>query len=87
MSGRDEGRLAGGAERWLGFARTSHRGERTAARLSGLPPGYVRRSKMARVFISYAREDQPVPLRLYHDLERCGHEPWIDRYHIRPGEV
>lgn len=42
---------------------------------------------MASVFISYAREDQPVALRLYHDLERHSHEPWIDKYHIQPGEA
>ena len=42
---------------------------------------------MAGVFISYAREDQPSALRLYHDLEERGHEPSIDKYNIRPGEA
>jgi len=42
---------------------------------------------MARVFISYAREDQQMALRLYHDLHQGGHEPWIDKYNIRPGEI
>lgn len=42
---------------------------------------------MARVFISYAREDQQMAFRLYHDLRQGGHEPWIDKYNIRPGEI
>jgi hypothetical protein len=40
----------------------------------------------ARVFISYAREDQEIAKRLYEDLKRTGVEPWIDCHELIPGQ-
>jgi hypothetical protein len=31
-----------------------------------------------KVFISYAREDEPHAMRLYRNIEALGAEPWID---------
>ena len=39
------------------------------------------------VFISYAREDQSLALRLYNDLKQEGAVPWIDKEKILPGQV
>ncbi len=41
---------------------------------------------MRRPFISYAREDHDIALRLYDDLRRAGLAPWLDRKDIRAGE-
>lgn len=38
------------------------------------------------IFISYAREDSEVALRLYQDLSRSGYMPWIDQKSIVPGK-
>jgi MoxR-like ATPase len=39
-----------------------------------------------RVFISYAREDAGFARRLYDDLARHGHAPWLDRELLLPGQ-
>lgn len=39
------------------------------------------------IFISYAREDSEVALRLYTDLTASGHNPWIDQISIAPGKI
>jgi hypothetical protein len=41
---------------------------------------------MAKIFISYAREDAEMATRVYEDLRRHGHEPWIDERDLLPGE-
>lgn len=41
---------------------------------------------MRRPFISYAREDRQLALRLYEDLKRAGASPWLDAKEIRAGE-
>ena len=38
----------------------------------------------AQIFISYAREDEPLAMRLYNDLKSAGLNPWIDRKRILP---
>ena len=38
------------------------------------------------IFISYAREDQAIAEKLYYDLKRFGHAPWLDRFNILPGQ-
>jgi hypothetical protein len=38
---------------------------------------------MSRVFISYAREDEPTGVRLYQDLKALGADPWMDKYDLR----
>ncbi len=42
---------------------------------------------MAIIFISYAREDIEVASRLYYDLKREGHDPWMDRIDMLPGDL
>lgn len=38
------------------------------------------RPSNTRVFISYAwKDDQPFVERLYKDLKRLGHDPWMDK--------
>ncbi|MBS1786342.1 MAG: SUMF1/EgtB/PvdO family nonheme iron enzyme [Acidobacteria bacterium] len=39
-----------------------------------------------RIFISYAREDQPRVQELYDLLVDAGYYPWLDREHIHPGQ-
>ena len=43
---------------------------------------------MRRTFISYAHDppDREVALRLYDDLARAGHFPWLDEKDLLPGE-
>jgi len=41
---------------------------------------------MARVFISYAREDSDIALRLCSDLRTAGATPWIDSEQLLPGQ-
>jgi TIR domain-containing protein len=41
---------------------------------------------MSRVFISYAREDEPTAIRLYQDLKVVGAEPWMDKYDLIGGQ-
>jgi hypothetical protein len=42
---------------------------------------------MARLFISYGRRDgRTLADRLHQDLQQHGHEAWLDRPEIRPGE-
>jgi TIR domain len=38
------------------------------------------------IFISYAREDSEIALRLYSDLLKSGYTPWIDQKSIVPGK-
>jgi hypothetical protein len=38
------------------------------------------------VFISYAREDQAQASNLYRALQRRGHEPWMDKQGLIPGQ-
>jgi TIR domain len=42
---------------------------------------------MAQVFVSYGRPDEEVATRLYHDLQQHGHQPWMDRFSLLPGEM
>jgi hypothetical protein len=39
-----------------------------------------------RPFISYAREDREIAMKLRDDLVRLGASPWIDIVNLRPGE-
>ena len=39
-----------------------------------------------RVFISYGREDGEAALRMFRDLAAAGHEPWLDRECLVPGQ-
>lgn len=39
-----------------------------------------------KVFISYAKEDQPVALEYYQRLKDEHFDPWIDKLHILPGQ-
>jgi len=39
-----------------------------------------------QVFIAYVEEDVTHALRLYEDLERSGHNPWLDRMKLLPGQ-
>lgn len=39
-----------------------------------------------RIFISYAREDQPRVQELYDLLVDAGYHPWLDREHLHPGQ-
>lgn len=39
-----------------------------------------------RIFISYAREDQPRVRELYDLLVEAGYHPWLDREHLLPGQ-
>jgi hypothetical protein len=39
-----------------------------------------------KIFISYARENADVALRLYHDLKSNSIEPWLDTKSIAPGQ-
>ncbi len=41
---------------------------------------------MSRIFISYAREDADVALRIYDDLKDDGLDPWLDTQDLLPGE-
>ena len=41
---------------------------------------------MPSVFISYAREDREIAIRLYRDLSKLGLDPWIDVERLLPGE-
>ncbi len=41
---------------------------------------------MVTTFISYAREDQQLALRLYQDLKKVGTTPWMDSENILPGQ-
>ena len=38
------------------------------------------------VFISYAKEDQEMAQKLYHDLKSEGFAPWIDCEDLLPGQ-
>jgi hypothetical protein len=38
------------------------------------------------IFISYAREDQDIALRLYSDFMSAGLKPWIDKENLLPGQ-
>lgn len=39
-----------------------------------------------KVFVSYAKEDQPIALDYYQQLKDEGFEPWIDKVHLLPGQ-
>lgn len=39
-----------------------------------------------QVFIAYVEEDLSHTLRLYKDLEACGHHPWLDHIKLMPGQ-
>ncbi|MCP4107089.1 MAG: toll/interleukin-1 receptor domain-containing protein [Desulfobacteraceae bacterium] len=39
-----------------------------------------------KVFISYAREDYEIALKIYSDLKRSDVKPWLDQEDIYPGE-
>ena len=41
---------------------------------------------MARIFISYSSKDKEFANRLYNDLQKFGHEPWLDELKIKVGE-
>jgi hypothetical protein len=41
---------------------------------------------MSRVFIGYAREDEPTGIRLYEDLKALGADPWMDKYDLLGGQ-
>jgi|GEM_PF-2422742 len=41
--------------------------------------------KEQKVFISYAREDQPNAKRIYNDLKKKGAQPWLDVNNLRVG--
>jgi len=41
---------------------------------------------MARVFICHSSHDKAVARNLVADLQRLGHEPWLDEYAIRVGD-
>ncbi len=42
--------------------------------------------KKPKVFISYAREDADMAMRLYHDLKKAAVEPWLDKECLLPGQ-
>ena len=39
-----------------------------------------------KIFISYAREDQPRVQQLFDSLIAAGYQPWLDREHLHPGQ-
>lgn len=39
-----------------------------------------------RIFLAYAEEDRAHVKRLYHELQRAGFEPWLDREKLLPGQ-
>ena len=39
-----------------------------------------------RVFICYAREDEPSARRLFSDLKKAGLDPWLDKKSLLPGQ-
>ena len=39
-----------------------------------------------KVFISYAREDKKVAIKLYNDLKEAGLKPWLDQKKLLPGQ-
>jgi TIR domain len=41
---------------------------------------------VTKPFISYAREDRDVAIRMYGDLRRAGAEPWLDALELMGGE-
>lgn len=41
---------------------------------------------MAKIFLSYSREDKEKVEKLYHDLQDAGFKPWMDTQDILPGE-
>jgi hypothetical protein len=41
---------------------------------------------MAKIFISYAREDYEIAKRLYDYLKSHGQEPWLDQENLIPGQ-
>jgi hypothetical protein len=49
-------------------------------------PGRTKRALMAKVFISYAKEDHSDAKRLYGRLRTAGHEPWLDTECLMPGQ-
>ncbi len=40
---------------------------------------------MAKIFLSYAREDEDIALQLYRDLIKNGYKPWMDKEDLLPG--
>jgi len=38
------------------------------------------------IFISYAREDQQIAEKLYHDIKNQGYHPWLDTYDLLAGQ-
>jgi hypothetical protein len=44
------------------------------------------KSTRPRIFIAYAKEDAVPANRLYEDLARHGHAPWLDRLKLLPGQ-
>lgn len=41
---------------------------------------------MPKVFISYAREDTEIAMRLYNSMKELFLDPWIDQVNLKPGE-
>ena len=41
---------------------------------------------MANIFLSHSSKDKNLVRRLAKDLERSGHEPWLDEWEIRVGD-
>ena len=41
---------------------------------------------MAKIFISYSSKNKAFARRLSEDLNRMGHEPWLDEWAIKVGE-
>lgn len=41
---------------------------------------------MSMIFISYAKEDREMAIRIWEDLKSAGLQPWIDSEEIAPGE-
>ncbi|KPA12785.1 TIR protein [Candidatus Magnetomorum sp. HK-1] len=46
----------------------------------------MERNKKTSVFISYAREDEKIALKMYNDLKDRNIDAWIDKKNIKPGE-
>src|SRR4051812_48260387 len=41
---------------------------------------------MRKIFISYCREDESVAVELYDFLKKSGFSPWMDKFHLLPGQ-
>lgn len=59
---------------------------RESIRLEIVPNGFREISKVARVFISYAKEDSDAATRVYTRLRELGIDVWFDMESLLPGE-